>query len=565
VILSTNVAETSRTIEGVSIVIDSGLHRQASHSYWSGVPALRTRPISRASAIQRTGRAGRLGPGRCLRLYTRGDFDGRPMFDTPEIQRADLTQTVLELAVLGIKDAAAFGWFEAPSRASVEAASQLLSRLGALDPDGRLTALGRRMAQCPAHPRLSRLMLEGERLGVLEDAATLAAYIMESRLEGLDALQSLRNARMEEPVWRVRSHLLSAFEKSGAPKAPAGSALAKDDRIRYAILSGFPDRVARKRPGQDATATQLELLLSSGGSVRVENSAALTGSDTYVVLDIQERQHSGQARASTQVQSLCEIKPEWLFDLTGLRETEQPVWDEARKRVLVASRLTYDQLVLSESRGDLQPGSPAAADAARLMLKEALGIDGARIGTLTAHELIRGLARVAEPEALEALLARISLTARNFPDSGLPDLIAAPYAFGGLLLRLLEGKSSFSELEAIDWPTALLAACGGSVAPHQLEELTPTAVRLPSGRNARIQYRLDQSPWIESRLQDFFGMKKGPAILRGRLPLTLHLLAPNGRAVQVTTDLEGFWQRGYPELRHALSRRYPRHAWPEKP
>jgi ATP-dependent helicase HrpB len=578
VILATNVAETSLTIPGVTIVIDSGLHRQASHSHWSGVPALRTRPISRASAIQRTGRAGRVAPGWCLRLYTRGDFEGRPMFEAPELHRADLAQTVLELRALGVPDPSAFAWFERPPSQSLDAAQQLLARLGAFDAEG-LSALGRRMAHLPAHPRLGRMLLEAERLGVLEDAATLAACIMEGRLGdygGLDALQSLGQVRMEESVWRVRSHLMSAFAaKAAAPSPMAGAApgamaaLPKEARLRFSILHGFPDRVARKRPGQDPAAARLELLFSAGGSASIENSAAVHGSDTFVVLEVQEKQHAGQIRAQTQIQALCAIREEWLFDLEapeglGLLERDEPVWDEARKRVLVASRLAYDQLTLSESRSDLTPGSPAEAAAASLMLKQAFGVDAAKAATLTAHEIALALAPAVEPERLESLLARISVAAKHVPEHGLPDFIAAPYDFGPRLLKLLAGKSSLNELKELDWETEVLAACG-DLLPHQLDELAPTSIALPSGRKARVQYSFSQAPWVESRLQDFFGMKKGPAILRGRLPLTLHLLAPNGRAVQVTTDLEGFWQRAYPELRGQLSRRYPRHPWPEKP
>jgi ATP-dependent helicase HrpB len=575
VILATNVAETSLTIEGVGVVIDSGLHRMASHSWWSGVPALRTRPTSRASAIQRAGRAGRLGPGHCLRLYTRGDFDGRPMFDAPEIQRADLTQTVLELGALGITDVESFPWFERPQAQALEASRGLLHRLGAITepgPRGELTAVGRRMAQLPAHPRLSRVLIEAERSGVLEDAATLAAYIMESRLDGLDALQFLQRARMEESVWRVRSHLLSAFEHKVNPAssrgitAPAASSLKREDRLRFAILCGFPDRVARKRPGQDPNGTHFELLLSAGGSVRIENSSQISGAEAFVILDLQERQHMGQQRSMTQVQSLCDIQPEWLFDLepTALQEAEEPLWDEARKRVLLSSRLVYDQIVLSESRADLSEGSPRLRDAAALMLKQAFGIDAAKLAATTAHDLTRALAAAIEPEVLESLLTRVSLAAKYFPETSLPDLLADPFAFGPALLKIVEGKSSLSELHEIDWESAVLSAYG-ELTPHQLGELAPSSVQLAAGRRVKVQYAFNQPPWIESRLQDFFGMKKGPLILRGRLPLTLHLLAPNQRAVQVTTDLEGFWQRAYPELRHQLSRRYPRHSWPENP
>jgi ATP-dependent helicase HrpB len=232
--------------------------------------------------------------------------------------------------------------------------------------------------------------------------------------------------------------------------------------------------------------------------------------------------------------------------------------------VLATSRLTYDQLVFSESKADIKPGSPLQADAARILLKEALGLDQARMAGLSAHDWVLALAQVANAEDLEAQLVRISLVARYFPDLGLPDLVQDPARLQPTMIRVLEGKLSLGELKEIDWPSAILTACG-DVLPHQLDDLAPTHVALAGGRRVRVQYTLNQYPWIESRLQDFFGMKKGPSILRSRMPLTLHLLAPNKRAVQVTTDLEGFWQRAYPELRHQLSRRYPRHQWPEKP
>ncbi|MGK5083821.1 ATP-dependent helicase HrpB [Bdellovibrionota bacterium FG-1] len=563
IILSTNVAETSLTIEGVSIVIDSGLHRQASHSWWSGVPALHTRAISRASAIQRTGRAGRLGPGFCLRLCTRGDFEARPFFDAPEIVRADLTQTILELKALGILDPVSFPWFESPKPQAIEASHSLLYRLGALDDSSlkaTLTPIGKRMAEIPAHPRISRMLLEAEKLGVLDDAASLAAYLMEGRLDStqeIDVLHILGRAKMEESIWRVRSHLLSAFAQKKGTSELKPSKLSREDRLRFAILCGYPDRVARRRPEQDPNAQAIELLFSAGDSARVENSSALSGHDYFVILDIRERQQLRQIRATTQVQSLCAIQEDWLLDLTPslVQDQEVPIWDEARKRVLLCSRLTYDQLILSETRQPLRADSADQTQATHLLLKEGLGLDLKRISNMSPAEWVQSLSRVTDPAALESLLARLALI--------LPDFSLEPEAISKIIWDALQGKSSLSELSEMDWRTQVLSGFP-SFSPYQLDELAPAQVTLASGRKPQVHYRFNQAPWIESRLQDFFGMKQGPALLQGRLPLTLHLLAPNGRAVQVTTDLAGFWQRVYPELRPALSRRYPRHSWPEK-
>ncbi|MCM2277159.1 MAG: ATP-dependent helicase HrpB [Oligoflexia bacterium] len=568
IILSTNVAETSLTIEGITTVIDSGLHRQASYSWWSGMPALKTRPISRASAIQRAGRAGRTAPGRCLRLYTQGDFASRVAFDTPEVRRADISQTALELLALGIRDVFAFGWFEAPSRNSLEAAQLLLHRLGAVGTpasEAALTPLGRRLAGIPAHPRLARLLVEAERTGVLEQAATLAALIGEGELDRLDALECLRGAGAIPSVRRAATQLLSAFGSGSAPggaRAPEHQKKSEDDRLRFAVLAGFPDRVARKKPKAGISPVS-ELLFSSGGSGKVDETGSVTEHEHFVALDVQEQQGLGQARSQVKVRSLCPIRPEWLFDLepSPLKESEEVLWDAERRRVVSVSSLRYDELVLDEDRGvprDLEA-------AARVLLKQALGTAPEALLQFSPAECVSALAKATGAEAaesIEAAIARLELLRTHFPDFGIPAFSPA------LLLEAVKGKFALSELAELDWPREILEQTLARSAPQalgRLEELVPSTIQLPSGRRARVQYRLGQPPWVESRLQDFFGMSRGPAILGGRLALTLHLLAPNQRAVQITTDLAGFWERGYPELRTALSRRYPRHAWPENP
>ena len=554
VILATNVAETSLTIDGVTTVIDSGLHRVASYSWWSGVPTLRTRPISRASAVQRAGRAGRTAPGRCIRLYTKGDFDSRAAFDTAEIQRADLTQTVLELATLGISDPNEFPWFEKPAVNSVEAASQLLFKLGAIR-ENQLTGIGRRMAEIPAHPRLSRMLLEAAKKGCLPDAVLLAALISEGGLSRLDATSELATAGRDSRLTRVSSQLSNSFPSElRKPSSP--------DRefrnLRISILTGFPDRVARKREGG-------ELLLSSGGSARVDETAlAASGvADLFVALEIQDRQDlktPGKVRSLPSVESLVAIEPEWLFDLDppGVEEQDEVIWDSERKRVTALSRLRYGQIILSES-----PAKAAGETGTRMLCKMALGLDLERIGELRLPDFVNAVGKVADAEAFESVLSRIELLHQHCP--GMP----AP---GGPLLAetliaMLQAKTSLTELQAMSWPDEVIQALelrqpGYS---HELAKWMPTHFQLPNGRRTPIHYRLDQPPWIESRLQDFFGLKQGPSIAGSRIALTLHLLAPNQRAVQVTRDLPGFWERVYPEIRGELSRRYPRHAWPEDP
>jgi ATP-dependent helicase HrpB len=552
VILSTNVAETSLTIEGVRTVIDSGLHRQASYSWWSGVPALKTRAISRAAAIQRAGRAGRTAPGRCHRLYTKGEFEGRAPFETPEIQRADLAQTLLELKALGVKDLASFAWLEPPGETQLQSALQLLFGIGALEspaPDAALTAIGKRISAVPAHPRLGRFLIAAAGTAFVEDAGTLAALIQDGKLEGLDALAQLRSARGDESVKRARAQLLGAIGRESLP-APA-SDLAK------ALLAGFPDRVGKLRKRAQGKS---ELIFSSGGSAAVTEAAVTQESDFFVVLDLQEKQAHGQARSWTEVRSVCPIREEWLFDVEPplLREEERLVWEPERKRVVASQVLTYGELLLSEDRKP--PGDLAAA--ARVFVRDGLGVPADRMAALTTAEFIRALALAGDPEKIEASLARMELLNRYAPELGVPALDSS--SLSRLVLKLVEGKTALSELADAD-PALEIVQHLPDAARARIDQLLPLTVTLPGGRKPKVEYRLGKLPWIESRLQDFFGMKQGPSLLGGRLPLTLHLLAPNQRAVQITTDLAGFWERAYQELRRELSRNYPRHPWPENP
>ncbi len=532
-ILSTNVAETSLTIEGVTTVIDSGLHRSASYSWWSGVPRLKTQAISRASAIQRAGRAGRTGPGRCLRLYTRGDFDGRAPFERPELQRADLTQTVLELKALGVVDLAAFPWFEAPAPGALDAASLLLWRLGALSstkPDATLTPLGLELSRVPAHPRIARVLLEARARGALDEAAIACTELLEG-----------------EPDERVRRQLFESVSR--AERAPRAKSA-----LELSLLAGFPDRVAQKR-GED-------LVFSAGGSAPApqtpEVASADLGSEFFLVTDIQESQRPGQARPRLHVRSLVGIQAEWLFDLVPpqLEEREDLEWDG--KRVTAVSRLAYGEISLSEDRG--RPKDRAKAT--KLLLKSALGVDPDELARLPVGELCAKLAPCAPPEELEAFFCRLALLAR---DRGEPAPDSA--AIARSVLEALEPAFeafTLEELRGSGLPARLAGALEPALAAR-LERELPGEIPLGKRRGVKVAYKFGQPPWLESRMQDFFGLERGPALLGGRLPLTLHLLAPNQRAVQVTSDLAGFWKRVYPELRRELCRHYPRHFWPENP
>jgi ATP-dependent helicase HrpB len=565
IILSTNVAETSLTIEGVTTVIDSGLHRQAAYSWWSGLPALRTRPISRASAIQRAGRAGRTAPGRCYRLYTRGDFDARPAFERPEIQRADLAQTWLDLKSTGLLDHA-FAWFEKPSDASLESARKLLYLLGALtsvEATGALTPMGRALAKIPIHPRLGRLILEAKRNAVIDEGVHLAALLSDGRLEYRDAIENLRIPLTGGEPQRAKARLLQISGQIPAnvlQNSLAGGLRTKEDRIRFSLLTAFPDRVARVRTApasaSRAKANEQELLFSSGGSAFISESAE--SSELLIALDVQEEQRSNRAQAKTiKVRCVSPIREEWLIDLNPslLEERDDFRWDSAREKVVRTERMVYGELTLSERDSTATAGEPTA----RVLVKNAIGADYDTLPRASAAEWSGFLARVAEREAVTTAFVRASLLSDSFPQD------SATFEQASLSLReIFLASVGVRDLEARDWPHEILAARCPTLAPR-VEQILPSTITLPSGRKAKIQYAEGQAPWVESRIQDFFGMKQAPRLLDGRLALTVHLLAPNYRAVQVTTDLAGFWKREYPELRKSLSRRYPRHAWPENP
>jgi len=563
IILSTNVAETSLTIEGVTVVIDSGLHRIATYSWWSGVPSLKTRPISRASAVQRAGRAGRTASGRCFRLYTQGELDSRPPFEVPEIQRADLSQTLLELKAMGLAEWSTLEWFEAPAPTSLDASWKLLHRLGAIEspsPQSALTGLGRQMARFPAHPRIARFLLESTRQNCLKEAATLASWISEGRLERLDVLDCLR-LPASETQRRLQSQLISAAQDGALEKRPIADAL--EDRLRFSLLSGFPDRVSRRRKASASSARaqsgDTELVFSNGGSARIEESAITLSSELFVTLDLRETQHLGQARARMQVSSLSPIQMEWLLELSPspLEDREVFTWDQERRRVMQSSQTVYDELVLEEKAKPAMAGEASA----RVLLRSTLGLDVSKLEQVSLQDWISALSQLGDREKIEGAFARALLLKKYFPEKA-----ASFNPEKGMLglFAIFETRTSLSELRAVDWSSEILSVLVPE-ALAQLDRWLPEFIALPSGRRARIQYALDKAPWVESRLQDFFGMRSGPSLLDGRLPLTLHLLAPNQRAVQVTTDLAGFWERGYREQRNALSRRYPRHAWPEDP
>ncbi len=454
------------------------------------------------------------------------------------------------------------------------------------------------MLRFPVHPRLARLLVDGDARGVPDLAAGTAAILGERPLrqargparvaadadvlvdvsdldqvarQGLGAAERLGlSAGACRQALQARDQLLRLLaaqpaatdlpgaspiasapaqtpsaptapsappdaRKRPAPARPRLRGAAADEALRQALLAAFPDRVAQLR--EDGN--QRALALAGGGAARLAESSVVHGAAWVLCLAIEERRE-GRAGIPL-VQSAAAIEPEWLLDLFpgAIEEKALLTFDPQRARVVGRTELRYLGLLLESSEARHLPPEASA------LLRDAA--------------LVAGPARFADPEALAQLHARTAFVAQHVPGAPVVDDARAR----AVLAELCEGCTSFAELERQGLLAHLEALARGE--GDRLDRFAPTHVRLPGGRRAAVTYALDKPPSLASRLQDFFGMARGPAVADGRVPLVLHLLAPNGRDVQVTTDLAGFWDRHYPALRSALMRRYPRHAWPEDP
>ena len=505
VILATNVAESSVTVEGVRAVIDGGLARIATYSQWTGLPTLHVARVSKASAKQRAGRAGRTGPGRVLRLYTMEDYLRRPEHDEPEIARSELSQLCLALRAMRIGH---IDWLDAPPAAAVERAESLLDRLGATGP------MVQQLARYPLHPRLSRILTAAMERGVGEDGCIAAALLgsgarseKNDLLAAIDADRDYRTRQQVEQLRRIAR--------------PARQTKHNDDALLMSILAGFPDRVARRRAGN-------QMLLSNGTSAEVAGEAPQY--EFMVAVDAEDRKD----KPLPLIRMTARIEPEWLIELfpDRVREQSSVEWNRQTERVEAVSGLLYDELVIQESRGAM----PDPEAAAQLLAQKALEA---------------GIDRFVDRNALDEFLARI-----EFAGGTAPDLSQA-------LREVCLGLRSFTELKSAG--AHFVSTLERKMGMRQLNEIAPPRILLPSGRETKVHYEAGKPPWIASRLQDFFGMRETPRLGLERTPVVVHLLAPNQRAVQTTTDLAGFWERLYPQVRRELMRRYPRHSWPERP
>ena len=515
VILATNVAESSITIDGVAAVIDSGLARIASDSPWTGLPTLQVSRISKASATQRAGRAARTAPGHVIRLYTAEDFHRRREQDPPEILRRELSELCLTLRAIGIGSPLDLDWLDPPPENAVTRAEDLLDRLGATGERAR------QMARYPLHPRLARLVMDAVERGVSEEGCRAAAALSSgARAPSCDLLRIIDSPL--DPITQRHLEQIRRIVKPVKPQAHDANALA------LSVLTAFPDRVARRRKDN-------QLLLASGGSALLDCEAR---AEFLVAVDIEDRSE----HALPLVRLYCAIEPAGLtyvlLDLFPDRVKERAgvEWNRAAERVDAVSALLYENLVIEETRS----GTPDPEQAEAMLADRAIEA---------------GIERFIDREELDQFLARVAFASEHASLEKL-DVNAA-------FREIARGLRSFAELK--DAAPSLIPALEQRIGPRLLNEIAPIRARLPNGRQTKINYEAGKPPWIASRLQDFFGMRETPRIANGKVALVVHLLAPNKRPVQTTTDLAGFWKRLYPQVRRELSRRYPKHAWPEDP
>lgn len=561
VVLSTNVAETSVTLDGIRTVVDSGLARVLRTDPGSGIDRLMLERISRASAEQRAGRAGRQGPGRCLRLYTRGDQ--RELLERlePEILRVDLTEPVLLLKAWGIRDPEALDWLTPPPAGLISRALELLAMLGAIDGiQGGITREGRELIRLPVHPRIGRMLLEGRRRGRGPEVALFAALAsarsplrrpvqadMRSDLLLLrDLFLEARGGSFARPVLsrlgldpggvRAIDREERQLARIVVPRSGSRAAAVADDDLLRCVLFGFPDRVARRRGrhSQDA-------LMVGGRAVRLDRNSVVRDAELFVALDV--TRVGGERSARVRLASAVERS--WLDDVHPGAVTceDETIWNPERERAEGIRRERYLDLVLAEKR--TSSVDPAAAEE---LLRRA-GEKSRFVDSLRNDRLERLLLRL---DRLRSARPELSL-----PAVGEPELRAA-------IADCCAGRSSLAELRDAPIEDALLARLGPNVAAD-LRRLCPKVLRLPSGREAKISYAADRPPMVAGKIQEFFGAAESPRILGGSEVVVVDLLAPNSRSVQITSDLAGFWKNLYPKVRREMLRRYPRHPWPEDP
>jgi len=573
VVVSTNVAETSLTIDGVRVVIDSGLARIARFDPYRGINTLLVEKISRASADQRAGRAGRTAPGVCLRLWTEREHLDRAAQELPEVKRLDLAEVVLTLKASGVDDIAGFRWLEPPEPRALERAHALLTDLGGLaEGTGRITQIGRRMLAFPVHPRYARMLLEAHERGCVRAIALIAALS-----QGRGLLRKPEGRQMEQD----RADMLGEKEASdffilmrafrfadqnqynpqkckrlginGAAAREAGQTydqflrIAKDEKldlernagtdeaVQRRILAGFTDQVAMRA---DSGTLRCNLVHDRRGVLARES--VVHHSPLLVASDVREIQ-AKDGELTVLLNTATGIEEAWLRELLpdAFHTEEKVVYDPIQRRVIARRRVLFRDLLLKEEVTEKAPREQAAQ-----VLADAV----------TSGQCIL----VNWDHAVEQWIARLNRLREWMPELELPSIGEAERRM--LVEQICHGAMMYKEIkERAVWP--VVKSWLSTAQQEMLEKFAPERIGLPNGKKWKITYDPKAAPFIAARIQELYGVEGSLTIAAGRVQLVIQVLAPNQRPVQVTQNLSTFWKESYPKLKLELQRKYPRHEW----
>jgi len=534
IVLATSIAETSITIEGARVVIDSGVARVPRYEPDVGITRLETVRVSRASADQRRGRAGRTEPGICYRLWDEPETQGLVPFAEPEIRSADLSGLLLDCAEWGTNDPRSLGWLDPPAEGALAAARTSLQAIGAIDNDGHITTEGRRLRSLPLPPRLARMVLKAGESGSGERAAEIAAILVERGIGGNDVDLSLRIENFRRDRSR-RAENMRALSREWA-KGSRNQLAPQSELSSAALLAlAYPERIAKNRGKRGS------FLLANGRAGRIEESHHLATAPYLVVGELQ-----GRAAATRIMLAVAADESEIEMIAVDRLETRDELIFDREARAVRARRVRRLGAIALKS----ETRRIHAEDDAALVL--ARGVADLGMGSLpwTKSQL--------------QLRNRVFFLRRN--DEGWPDLSDAALAstIEDWLAPFLAGKTRISEVDTETLEGALNALVPRSMR-LRLDDEAPTHFVAPTGNRYALDYDAGDAPALHIRVQELFGLKDHPSIARGRLPLTLHLLSPASRPIQITRDLPGFWTGSWRAVRADMRGQYPKHVWPEDP
>ena len=580
VVVATNVAETSLTIDGIRLVIDSGLARIPRYDPHRGINTLLVEKISRASADQRTGRAGRTAPGNCLRLWTEHEHSARPAQELPEIKRLDLSEVVLTLKASGVQNVAGFRWLEPPDSKSLLRAETLLTDLGAIEEiDGAITALGRRMLAFPAHPRYSRMLLEAAEQNCIPEVALIVALSQGRSLlrrsegkkmdedradqlgekEASDFIVLMRAFRFAEQgnfnpqhcrtlginalAARETGQTCAQFlkiardEKLRSPRTPndAETGTASGEAIQRCVLAGFADQLAIR---VDNGTLRCNLVHGRKGVLARES--VVHHSPLLVAADVREIQSKG-GELSVLLNNATAIREEWLAELypQAFRKEEVYFYDTTHRRVMARRQTCFRDLILRSDVTDKVPKEHAAR--------------------ILAEQIIAGVFQLDNwDNAVEQWVTRLNRLRQWMPELQLPEI--GQEERNALIEQICHGSATFREVKDRPvWP--VVKSWLSESQQGLLDKFAPERVSLPNGRKWKIIYDPKAAPTIAARIQELYGVESNLTIAGNRVPLVIQVLAPNHRPIQVTENLSTFWRESYPKLKVELQRKYPRHEW----